>query len=87
MVLITLHLDSVNKPSHMSEGATEIRINFQPSKGINLTTRHTQARMAPRVAIVHDAVKESGQVPPHPSAIYHTYASADTPWVAWQYPV
>jgi hypothetical protein len=34
------------------------------------------------VAIVHDAVKESGWVLPHPSVIFHAYASADTPWVA-----
>jgi hypothetical protein len=30
------------------------------------------------VAIVHDIVKESGRVLPHPSATLHTYASADT---------
>jgi hypothetical protein len=29
------------------------------------------------------AVKESGQVLPHPGAIFHAYASTDTPWVAW----
>jgi hypothetical protein len=34
------------------------------------------------VAIVHDTVKESSQILPHPSAIFHVYASADTPWVA-----
>jgi hypothetical protein len=34
------------------------------------------------VAIVHDAVKESGQVLPHPSAVFHVHASADTSWVA-----
>jgi hypothetical protein len=43
MKLIILRLDSVNKPSPMSEGVTEIRINSQPYKGINLTTWHTQA--------------------------------------------
>jgi hypothetical protein len=37
---------------------------------------------APRVTIIHDAVKESGWVLPHPSAIFHVYASMDTPWVA-----
>jgi hypothetical protein len=66
---------------------TEIRINSQHCKGINLTTRHTRTRRAPWVAIVHDAVKESGQVLPHPSAVFHAYASADTPWVAGHYPV
>jgi hypothetical protein len=39
---------------------TEIWINSQPCKGINLTTWHMHARKAPRVATVHDAVKESG---------------------------
>jgi hypothetical protein len=34
------------------------------------------------VATVHDVVKESGWVIPHPSAVFHMYASADTPWVA-----
>jgi hypothetical protein len=34
------------------------------------------------VATVHDVVKESGLVLPHPSAVFHTYASADTPWAA-----
>jgi hypothetical protein len=34
------------------------------------------------VATVHDAVKESGRVLPRHSVVFHTYASADTPWVA-----
>jgi hypothetical protein len=67
----------------MSEGVTEIRINSQPCKGINLTTRHTQTRRAPRVAIIHNVTKKLGWVLPRPSAIFHAYASADTPWVAW----
>jgi hypothetical protein len=33
------------------------------------------------VATVHDVIKESGQVLPHPSAVFHVYASTDTPWV------
>jgi hypothetical protein len=66
----------------MFEGVAEIRINNQPCKGINLTTRHTLATEATRVAIVHDAVKESGRVLPHPSVIFYTYTSVDTPWVA-----
>jgi hypothetical protein len=65
----------------------EIRINSQPYKGINLTTRHTRARRAPWVATVHNAVKESGWVVPRPSVVFHAYASADTPWVARHYPV
>jgi hypothetical protein len=60
----------------------EIRINSQPCKGINLTTRHTQARRAPRVATLHDVTKKSGWVLPRPNVIFHAYASADTPWVA-----
>jgi hypothetical protein len=73
----------VNKLSPISEGVIEIQINSQPCKGINLTTRHTQVRRAPRVATVHDAVKDSGRVLPHPSDVFHAYASVDTPWVAW----
>jgi hypothetical protein len=82
MKLIILCLNTANKPSRMSEGVTEIQINNQPCKGINLTTRHTQARRAPRVATIHDMTKKSGRVLPHPSAIFHTYALTDTPWVA-----
>jgi hypothetical protein len=44
-------------------------------------TTHT-ARRAPRVATVHDVTKKPGRVLPHPSAVFHAYASADTPWVA-----
>jgi hypothetical protein len=34
------------------------------------------------VATVHNAIKELGRVLPCPSAIFHMYASTDTPWVA-----
>jgi hypothetical protein len=37
---------------------TEIRIDSQPCKGDNLTTRHTWATKAPLVAIVHEVIKE-----------------------------
>jgi hypothetical protein len=63
-------------------GVVEIRINNQPYNGINLTIWHTQARRTPRVAIVHDAVEESGRVLPHPSVVFYMYALADTLWVA-----
>jgi hypothetical protein len=82
-----LHLNTANKPSPISEDVVEIRINNQPCKGINLTTRHTQVRRTPQVATVHDVVKGSGRVLPHPSAVFHAYASMDTPWVARHYPV
>jgi hypothetical protein len=39
-----LRLNTVNKSSPMSEGVTKIRINNQPCKAINLTTRHTQTQ-------------------------------------------
>jgi hypothetical protein len=80
--LIILRSDSANKPSPMSEGVTEIQINSQPCKGINLTTQHTQAWRAPRVATIHDVTKKSGRVLPRSSVALHAYASADTPWVA-----
>jgi hypothetical protein len=67
----------------MSKTVTEIWMNNQPFKGINLTTRHMQARRAPWVGTVHDVIKRLGWVLPHPSAVFHAYASADTPWVAW----
>jgi hypothetical protein len=74
-----LRLNTANKPSPISEGVAEIRINSQHCKGINLTTQHTQARRTPQVATVHDTVKESGRVLPHLSAAFHAYASMDTP--------
>jgi hypothetical protein len=33
------------------------------------------------VAIVHDVIKKLGRVLPHPSAVFHVYASMDTLWV------
>jgi hypothetical protein len=60
----------------------EIRINNQPCKGINLTKRHTQARRTPRVATVHDAVKETIRAHLTLVHVFHAIASVDTPWVA-----
>jgi hypothetical protein len=40
-----------------------------------------------RVATIHVVVKESGQVLPRPSVVFHAYESPDTPWVARHYPV
>jgi hypothetical protein len=76
-----LCLDSVNKTSPISEGVAEIRINNQPCKGINLTTRHTQARRTPRVATVHDVVKEMIRAHLTLAHIFHAYGSTDTSWV------
>jgi hypothetical protein len=79
MKIELLRLGVANKPWPISKGATEIRINNQPYKGINLTTRHTQARRVPRVATIHDEVKKtsSTRIP-----VFHAYTSTDTPWVA-----
>jgi hypothetical protein len=82
MKIELLHLDSANKPSPISDGVTRIWINNQPCKGINLTTRYTQARRTPRVAIVHDAVKETIRAHLTLVHIFHAYASTDTLWVA-----
>jgi hypothetical protein len=77
-----LHLGAVNKPSPIHEGVAEIRINNQSCKGINLTTRHTQAQRTPRVATIHDKVKEMIMAHLTLVHIFHTYASTNTPWVA-----
>jgi hypothetical protein len=37
---------------------------------------------APPVAIVHDVINKPGRVLPHPGAVFHGYASVNTPWVA-----
>jgi hypothetical protein len=71
----------MNKPSPISEGVAEIRINIQPCKGINLTTRHTQARRAPRVATTHNKIKETIKAHLTLVHVFHAYASMDTPWV------
>jgi hypothetical protein len=81
MKLIILCLNSSNNPSPISEGVAEIRINNSPCKGINQTTRHTQAWRAPRVATVNDAVKETIRAHLTLVHIFHAYAPADTPWV------
>jgi hypothetical protein len=82
MKLIILRLGAANKPSLISESVAEIQINSQPCKGIHLTTWHTQAWRAPRVATIHDEVK--GMIRAHLTLVhvFHAYASADTPWVA-----
>jgi hypothetical protein len=66
----------------MSEVVAEIRINNQHCNGINLTTRHTQARRAPRVATIHNEVKDTIRAHLTLVHVFHAYASADTPWVA-----
>jgi hypothetical protein len=55
---------------------------FKPCKDNNLTTWHTRARRAPRVATVHNAVKEMIRAHLTLVHIFHAYASTDTPWVA-----
>jgi hypothetical protein len=82
MKLINLRSNTANKPSPISEGVTEIQINSQPCKRINLTTWHTQDRRASQVGTIHNVIKKSGWVLPRPSVIFHVYASANTPLVA-----
>jgi hypothetical protein len=62
----------------MSKGVTEIRINNQPCKGINLTTRHMQARRAPRVATIHYEAKETIRAHLTQVHVFHAYASPHT---------
>jgi hypothetical protein len=82
MKLIILRLNTANKSSPMFEGVAEIQINNQPCKGINLTTRHTQARRTPQVATIHDEVKETIRAHLTLVHVFHAYASMDTLWVA-----
>jgi hypothetical protein len=56
-------------------------------QGYKLTTWHTQAWRAPRVATIHDVTKKSGRVLPHPSVVFHAYASTDKPWWPEHYPI
>jgi hypothetical protein len=82
MKLIILCLGAANKPSLIFESVTEIRINNQPCKGINLTIRHTQARRTPWVATIHDEVMEMIRAHLTLVHVFHAYALTDTPWVA-----
>jgi hypothetical protein len=63
----------------MFKDATEIQINNQPCKGINLTTRHTQTRRASRVVTIHDEIKETIRAHLTLVHVFHAYASVDTP--------
>jgi hypothetical protein len=76
-----LCLNTANKPSPISEGVTEIRINNQPCKGINLTTQHPQARGTTSGNSSRRG-QRVGSFLPRPSVVFHAYVSADTPWVA-----
>jgi hypothetical protein len=82
MKLKILRLGAANKPSLISESVMKIRINSQPYKGIKLATWHTQAQRAPRVATIHDEVKETIRAHLTLVHVFHAYASTDTPWVA-----
>jgi hypothetical protein len=75
MKFTILRLGVANKPSPISKGVEEIRINSQPCKGINLTTQHTQAWRAPRVATIHDEVKEMIRAHLTLVHVFHVYAS------------
>jgi hypothetical protein len=66
----------------ISEGNHGDLSQINPCKGINLTTRRTRARRAPRVATVHNAVKEMIRAHLTLVHVFHAYASTDTPWVA-----
>jgi hypothetical protein len=48
-----------------------------------MTTRQTRARRAPRVTIVHNAVKEVIRAHLTLVHVFHAYASAGAPWVAY----
>jgi hypothetical protein len=65
----------------ISEGNHGDLSQFKPCKGNNLTTRHTWAKRAPRVAIVHNAVKEMIRAHLTLVHVFHVYASVDTSWV------
>jgi hypothetical protein len=76
-----LRLNAVKNPSSISEDVTEIRINSQPCKGNNLTTRHTSATKANVWPPFTMTIKESGRILPRLSAIFHVKTSRGSPWV------
>jgi hypothetical protein len=62
-----LRNDNNEQASPISEGVVEIQINIT-LQGNNLSTRHTWATQAPRVATIHDDYQRVKSGPPYPSA-------------------
>jgi hypothetical protein len=81
MKLIILRNDCNGQVLPISEGIAETR-QFKPCKGNNLTTWHTRPGRTPRVATVHNVVKETIRTHLTLVHVFHTYASADIPWVS-----
>jgi hypothetical protein len=81
MKLIILRNDCNGQVLPISEGIAETR-QFKPCKGNNLTTWHTRPGRTPRVATVHNVVKETIRTHLTLVHVFHTYVSVDTPWVA-----
>jgi hypothetical protein len=80
---VQLLLDVCNRQVlPISEGNRGDSRQFKPCKGNYLTTRHTRARRAPRVATIHNAVKETIKAHLTQVHVFHAYAMADAPWVA-----
>jgi hypothetical protein len=79
--LIILRNDCNGQVLPISGGNHGDSSQFKPCKGNNLTTRHTQARRAPRVATVNNAVKEMIKAHLTLVHVFHAYASTDTPWM------
>jgi hypothetical protein len=77
-----LHLYSENKPSPMSEGVTDIRINTQPCKRNNLTTRYMRATKSNECLPFAMTITESDRVLPHPSVVFYMKTLPSSPWVA-----
>jgi hypothetical protein len=82
MKLIILRNDYNRQVLPISVGNHGNSSQFKPSKGNNLTTRHTRARRAPQVATVHNVVQETIRAHLTLVHVFHAYASVDTPWVA-----
>jgi hypothetical protein len=81
MKLIILWNDCNGQVLPISEGNHRDSSQCKPCKGNNLTTRHTRARKAPRVATVHNALKETIRAHLTLVHVFHAYGSVDTPWV------
>jgi hypothetical protein len=82
MKLIILRNDCNGQVLQISEGNHGDSSQYKPCKGNNLKTWHTRARRAPRVATVHNAVKETIMAHLTLVHVFHVYALVDTPWVA-----
>jgi hypothetical protein len=75
-------MTSMGKCYPYSRVSWRLKSIYNLARENNMTIQHMWATKAPRVAIVHDDYQRVKLGSPYPSAIFHAYVLANTPWVA-----